>query len=428
MAAMKTGPIACWKTCLSAVLLIALLQSTQAVDWYVATNGAGHGTNGWANATNSLQGAINISAVNDTIWVSNGLYADGGVTNYPAGSSLTNRVAIWKSITVRSKDNDPTNTIIKGAWDAPSTTNGPAAVRCVFMASNSVLIGFTLTNGATLTNGTADLCGGGVYCPNTNPILTNCVLIYNRARGSYGNNYGGGGAWYGTLRNCILSGNFAQNGGGARSSTLYNCLVISNTVNGTPGTYPEGGGAYFCTLYNCILKNNTATIYQGGGASGGALYNCLLIGNYAGYYGSAAHGATLYNCTAVGNSAASGCGAVDNSKANNCIVYFNTPINWANSPVYTNSCTTPLPTGTGNTTNNPMFIDKGNGYGMTNIAGNYRLLPGSPCIDTGTNFSWMTNPADARSKDLDGRWRLKYGIVDMGAYEHIHAGTIYDVY
>ncbi len=417
-----------WKIMVPAVLLIALLQSTQAVDWYVATNGAGHGTNGWANATNSLQGAINISAVNDTIWVSNGLYADGGVTNYPAGSSLTNRVAIWKSITVRSKDNDPTNTIIKGAWDAPSTTNGPAAVRCVFMASNSVLIGFTLTNGATLTNGTADLCGGGVYCPNTNPILTNCVLIYNRARGNYANGYGGGGSWGGTLRNCILSGNFSQNGGGARSSTLYNCLVISNTA-GPPGSYPEGGGAYSCTLYNCIVQGNTTPIYQGAAGSGCTWYNCLLIGNVASYYSGAAHNSTLYNCTVAGNRVTGNAqaGAVDFSRANSCILISNSPNNYY-STVFTNSCLTNAPAGNGNITNNPMFISVGSGYGASHVAGNYRLAPNSPCINTGTNFVWMTNPADARSKDLDGRWRVKYGTVDMGAYEHIRAGTIYDVY
>ncbi len=45
----------------------------------------------------------------------------------------------------------------------------------------------------------------------------------------------------------------------------------------------------------------------------------------------------------------------------------------------------------------------------------------------GTNYSWMTNRI-ATSVDLDGRQRVRYGTVDMGAYEHILAGTIYGVH
>jgi len=221
--------------------LTALLQAAPAVDWYVATNGTGLGTNGWANATNNLQGAINISAVNDTVWVSNGLYDTGGITNYPVGNNsiLTNRIAIWKSITVRSQNNDPTNTIIKGAWH-PVTTNGASAVRCVFMNSNSVLIGFTLTNGATMTTGTYDKRGGGVACPGTlAPVISNCLITGNAAQGDNGSPYtGGGGAYWGTLVNCTLSNNSAvYEGGGADWSTISNCTLIGNSSQ-------AGGGAW----------------------------------------------------------------------------------------------------------------------------------------------------------------------------------------
>ena len=55
-------------------------------------------------------------------------------------------------------------------------------------------------------------------------------------------------------------------------------------------------------------------------------------------------------------------------------------------------------------------------------AGNFRLAAGTPCINAGANETWMTN-----SYDLDGGWRIRYGRVDMGAYERIHDGTVYSL-
>ncbi|NCC69659.1 MAG: PKD domain-containing protein, partial [Clostridia bacterium] len=45
--------------------------------------------------------------------------------------------------------------------------------------------------------------------------------------------------------------------------------------------------------------------------------------------------------------------------------------------------------------------------------GDFRLLPGSPCIDTGTNQAWM-----ATATDLDGNDRILNTTVDIGAYEY----------
>jgi hypothetical protein len=175
---------------------------------YVTTTGTGVGYPTWADATNSIQTAIDIisNSTASTVWVSNGVYDTGGVTNYPSSTSiLTNRVAIYKNITVRSANNDPVHTIIMGAKDAGTGSNGPAAVRCVYMANNSTLIGFTLTNGATLTNtsaGTYDMVGGGIVTKaSLSPVISNCVIAGNSAVTE------GGGVYYGTLYNCTLIGN-----------------------------------------------------------------------------------------------------------------------------------------------------------------------------------------------------------------------------
>gem|GEM_PF-6110531 len=68
--------------------------------------------------------------------------------------------------------------------------------------------------------------------------------------------------------------------------------------------------------------------------------------------------------------------------------------------------------GQGNITNDPQFVS---------FAGeNYRLSANSPCVNAGSNQNCMTN-----SVDLDGRQRIRYGAVDMGAYETIYEGTMY---
>ena len=71
----------------------------------------------------------------------------------------------------------------------------------------------------------------------------------------------------------------------------------------------------------------------------------------------------------------------------------------------TYSCTTPLPSGDGNITANPIFVD----YAATNL----HLSAGSPCIDAGHN-AYVVGDVD-----LDGDMRIRGGVVDMGAYEYI---------
>ena len=72
----------------------------------------------------------------------------------------------------------------------------------------------------------------------------------------------GGGAWGGSLYNCVLTGNSggAGAGGGAIECTLYDCTLSGNTAR-------MGGGAYRCTLINCTVVGNAA--YDDGGLGGG---------------------------------------------------------------------------------------------------------------------------------------------------------------
>jgi hypothetical protein len=312
------------------VILFTHMASADLTNRYVVKDnpGALAPYDAWTNAAADIQTAINYAFSNETVLVSNGVYDTGGITNYPAGAILTNRIAIYKAVTVRSANNDPTNTIIKGAWD-PLTTNGSAAVRCVYMTNGSSLIGFMLTNGATLAagGGINDTNGGGILCKDpTSPIISNCIIAGNSAY------YRGGGTFFGTFLNCTLIGNSASNGGGAYYATLSNCTLVGNSAR------VYGGGMYQGTLNNGSLISNSSA-YNGGGVYNGILSNCMLMGNSATNYGGGAQHANsiLNNCTLIGNSAMEGGGAREGT-LNNCTLIGNSTIG-ANNGGGANACT-----------------------------------------------------------------------------------------
>ncbi len=321
-----------------------------------------------ANAATNIQAAIDAAVAGDTVLVAGGIYNTGGRT--APGSSLTNRVVIDKPIIVESM-NGPGVTVIQGAFH-PGTTNGNAAIRCVWMTNGSTLIGFNLVGGATRSSGTVatERNGGGLWAQSTNAVVVDCWIENNAA------NFFGGGAFRGTLNGCFLGGNKAGAfGGGASDATLNYSILTDNMAI-------AGGGAYRCNINNSLLAGNTAI--EGGGATEGTLINCTVVGNHATQVRGGVSGGTNLNS----------------------IVYFNTAV--SNNPnhgasVMAYTCTTPLPTGTGNITNNPLFVNA--------AFGNYRLTSASPAINRGTNGFVVG------AFDLDGNPRIDFGRVDMGAFE-----------
>jgi hypothetical protein len=273
----------------------------------------------WTIAATNVQDAIDQSTNNDTILVTNGVYAFGGRS---MDGVITNRVSLFNPINVQSV-NGPAVTIIQGAWD-PTSTNGLLAVRCAWMTNNAILSGFTLTGGAT-----------GAYSSPTNQSMM------------------GGGVF------------------GATNASVLNCLIASNY-----SSY-WGGGAYGVSLDHCILRTNVAS-QQGGGTANASIKNSLLQQNYARGNGGGAYLGTLVNCTIVGNSTSSSGlgGGVANAYLTNCIVSSNLPSSPSFSNYYSctfrNSASSPLPAGTGNISTDPRLFADG-----------FHLTATSPCIDAG---------------------------------------------
>src|ERR1043166_678469 len=284
----------------------------------------------WTTAAQNIQDAIDVASAGDEIIVTNGIYANGGRVVY---EKLTNRVAVTKAVIIRSV-NGPTVTIIEG-HQVPGNIKGDNAVRCAYLTNDAVLAGFTLRNGATRTNGThhSESNGGGVWCESVDCVISNCVLNANVS------DLVGGGAYQGTLYDCVISGNRASLfnegggggggvsrsianrcvisnnvsagvGGGAHDATLNDCVVVANILQGRYLWRFDGGGASFCNLTGCTIANNT-----GSGAYRSTLDHCTILGNGRGIEESGATASTissnaglgaiycsLTNCTLTGNS------------------------------------------------------------------------------------------------------------------------------
>jgi hypothetical protein len=336
---MKLNPI-----CLGTVGLTFFILHASSATFYVDLNSTNPVSPyaDWSTAATDIQSAIDASTNGDLILVTNGVYQTGGQT--VNGYALTNRVVINKGVTVQSI-NGASATIIQG-YQVPGATNGDSAVRCVYMTNNATLVGFTLTNGATLSTGdfTHEDCGGGIWCESTNDsVILNCIMVGNSSMWDgggafYGNfsnctftansagTYGyGGGVYKGTLNNCLLTGNTAHYGGGANSGVLNNCILTNNSGWGAGGGI--GGAGVAATANFCFLAGNTGGS-AGGGAMASTINNCVLMGNSVGSngWGGGAEECTLNNCTVVSNSAPGtfgyGGGAYQ-STLNNCTLIGN---------------------------------------------------------------------------------------------------------
>jgi hypothetical protein len=316
----------------------------------------------------------------------------------------------------------------------------------------------------TISGNAANHYGGGVYCQDSESTFTRCEISDNTAT------YDGGGVSSNDsiprFADCHIVGNSGSVGGGLHCShsdaTIINCEITGNTASNRGG----GVGCYYNdpVLINCRINGNTAGAGGGVYSAQGAplLANCTIDGNAAQDGGGVEcrNGSpVLVNCTVLGNSATGdggGLHAVDNLlAAHNCIIRSCTPQSLQISggiPSVTYSNIEGGWEGEGNIDLDPRFVQPG--YWDDNdtpeipdddfwVDGDYRLLPGSPSIDAGSNLAVPGDVADLDGDgdveertplDLAGRPRFfddpatvdtgladppDYPeVVDMGAYEY----------
>jgi PKD repeat protein len=384
--------------------------------WHVAPSGDDSADGlSWSSPKQTIQAAIDAASFGGLVLVSNGVYASG-VRCY-GGMVTSNRVVLTNEITLRGVSSDPAMTVIVGQ---ASTEENRSPLRCLLMTPGTRVENLSLTNGNTGHAYMRDF-GGGVYCVDSSCVLSNCVVS-----GCQPWMYGGG-AYQGALYNCRLEHNIGSDGGGAYDAWLYDCVVTGNVARSYSGggvnggqavrceisgnaASEEGGGAYNAILSNCVVRGNGAEVY-GGGMSQGAGYNSLIVDNIAGDGVGGVFMADLFNCTVVGNA-----GGILGGSMFNCIAYSNSDYNWNtdDSSYYRYTCAAPLPDGEACIAGDPVFVDA--------AAGDYRLASASPCVNAGSNQTWMTG-----STDLAGSNRIQRAVVDLGAYESSYWGYAADV-
>ena len=295
-----------------------------------------------------------------------GAYVTGGTLR---NCTLRNNYGIYDGSGVSISGGTVTNCIITGNTSG-SAVNGGAGVS---------VYGGTVQNCIINSNNAKGNCdyggGGGVYFQGGGTVK-NCTINGNTRLGK---GQGGAGAFLvngGTLEDCVISGNWSTNAGGgvtvSNSGTIRNCLIIDNSTSVSTNQFNGGGGVYF---YN-----------------GGTVQNCTIVSNMTPTNG----GGVYFN----------GGGTITNS-----IIYFNTAgesgSNYFGPSNFSYSCTAPLPTGSGNITDNPQFVDA--------ASENFRLLYTSPCNDGGTTNVSYTTDYDGRAHwDFNGNGTNE---PDMGCYE-----------
>ena len=229
-------------------------------------------------------------------------------------------------------------------------------------------------DGFTITGGLAEE-GGGIYCADSSPTITNCTISNNLANSS------GGGIYCHvsspTVTNCTISNNYAYSDGSGihcsySSPAITNCTISENSSEG------NGGGIYCYysspPITNCTISQNSASgDSSGNNDSSGGIY----IRNSS---------PVITNCIFWANSS----GEILVSGGSPSIIYSSVQNGWP---------------GEGNISVNPEFADP--------VNGDYRLRDYSPCIGAGTSDG-------APDSDITGNPRPgpPGSNPDMGAYEN----------
>ena len=298
---------------------------------WVSKTGGDANDGSFANPVQTIARGLSLVSSNDTVNVYGGTYNEYNLP-WPNKNNVTLKKAPGETIPV--------------TIDAQSVL-GRRIITLEAVAAN--VTNMTI-EGITLQRARSNADGGGIrlYKTNTNLWLKN-VIIQNCSVE--------GGTLYGGAVQCIDS---------TVKIFAHNCVFYNNKASWAGGVTRDGTW----TMTNCIFSNNWAQ--YGGVANEGKFYatNCIFYKNFASSQSGIGHaiGLTLTatNCVFWANGSAGSPALLYGTGATRyCDLQNN---GW--SEFSTKTMCTSL---------EPMFISTFEG------AQDFRLKPGSPCIDAGTN-------------------------------------------
>lgn len=412
----------------------------------------------WDTAATNLAAAVAATTNGDLVLVGDGEYR------------LTGEIAVTRGISIVGANGASAAIIDAGGVSRCFTlahSNALLDGLCIRGGSASHGAGVYLTAGTlqncTVFSNQATSRGGGIYL-QPQGLVRSCVIISNIASGEGGGmfcepgtassnntiaaniasrgagvfldasslagtivrnnsaaNEGGGiyASASSLVARCEVSGNLALAGGGAFAGT--GAVIASSTFLANQSTERGAGVCAYgqSSVSECRLTQNHA-LGSGGGiwlAPGSLAQNCIVIHNQADADGAgiAITGtASIVHATIVANSAVGSGGGLYCSGAGivaNSIIFGNSAAAGTNVAItgsgasFANCDSIPALPGVANIAADPSFFSAG--------ADDYRLRPGSPCIDAASAASPII--------DFDGKARVIDGDADGNAVADIGA-------
>ena len=357
----------------------------------------------------TIQGAIDIARVGDTILVDRGIYYE-------------NIDYLGKEIVLISS-HGPEMTTIDGS------SNGPVVLMMNGESPAATLEGFSIQHGTGFQNTPTTTFGGGICIRyDSSPTIRDCIVRDNMVIGIEAS---GGGIGVSTgstslIEDVILEGNNAYHGGGLygyfASPTIRNVIARNNLATGS------GGGMGFHSsrpiLHKLLIYDNATANGGGGGLwfhldSYAVVNQVTVVGNNAGSENIAGGGFLMTSSDTV---------YIANSifrentpnQIGSYVTAIYTPglIGMANSDIEGGSWNLDLADQEllfymDNIDEDPLFVDEANT--------DFNLLEDSPCVNTGTacllgfldTLLWMPDSCYCGSAPDMGAFESVFGMVPV---------------
>jgi hypothetical protein len=412
-----------------------------------SASGSNNGSS-WANAYTDIETALLNSIIGDQIWVKSGVYkpSTSNGFNIPSGVKLYGSFDGTES-NINERDISTNLTTLNGDIGAVGVDTDNAN-HVVFMSNvnnQTRLDGFRIINGYAnnVSNGSK---GGGLYNLNGSPKIANCTFISN-----YSADFGGALVSEGgniEIEDCSVNNNTAVDIGGgiylSQSGTaiIRRTKIFRNTCSlGSGGGISSGNGVSSLIMDRCEISGNTAQDFGGASTIGDdtdfRIYNSVILGNISDSntiymsttFNTGSH--KIINCTFSGNK-------VENTSSASTTIRVNTDTDIYNSIFWDNDSVAEIyrvgagvadpnvdycnveggfATGSNNINQDPLFTSPGatifapfsldDGY-------DYNIDVSSPCINAGDN----TNLLSTFNLDYNGNPRVIDTTVDIGAFEN----------